>query len=147
MLCSAERSIFISDQKNMELPAKTKVIELNAYYTWMGDDGIARTKVKPMSDVTLKDAKENSIAVNSLHIKKDFPLLIDSRDIRSITKEARDYFSMNNRESHVIAFGIIIGSPLSRIIGNFFMGLNKPRVPTRLFKNEAEALKWLKAYL
>ena len=131
----------------MEAPAKTKKIELSTYTTWMGDDGIARTKVKPMSDITIKEAKENSIAVNSLYEGKTFPLLVDSREIRSISKEARDHFSMNNRESHVIAFAIVIDSPLSKIIGNFFMGLNKPRVPTHLFNSEKDAVKWLKKYL
>jgi hypothetical protein len=130
----------------MRISENTKVIELRAYTTWMGNDGIARTKVKPLSEVTIKDAMENSVAVNSLSNGNDFPLLIDTRDIRSITKEARDYFSMNNRESHVIAFGILIDSPLSKIIGNFFMGLNKPRVPVRLFTSEKEAVTWLQSF-
>jgi hypothetical protein len=129
----------------MDIPSKG-VTEIKAYYTWMGNDGIARTKVKPYTDVTLEEAKENSIAVNALSAGESFPLLIDSRQIRSITKEARDFFSMNNRESCVSAFAIIIDSPLSRIIGNFFMGLNKPRVPARLFTTETEALKWLKEF-
>ncbi len=124
-----------------------KIIETTAYLTWMGKDGIARTTAKPNADVTLKEAKENSIAVNSLSTGQNFPLLVDAREIRSITKEARDLFSLNNRSSYVNSFAIIIGSPLSRIIGNFFMGLNKPRVPVKLFNSEQEALVWLKKYL
>jgi hypothetical protein len=131
----------------MRISENTKVIELKAYTTWMGHDGIGRTKVKPLSEVTINDAKENSMAVNSLSNGNDFPLLIDTREIRSITKEARDFFSMNNRESHVIAFAILIDSPLSKIIGNFFMGLNKPRVPVRLFTSEKEAISWLQSFL
>jgi hypothetical protein len=131
----------------MELPPIGTFTELSAYYTWMGDDGIARTRVKPMAEVTIAEARENSIVVNSLSKGKSFPLLIDSRNIRSISKDARDFFSMNNRDSCIVAFGIIIDSPLSRIIGNFFMGLNKPRVPARLFTDEKEALEWLKEFL
>jgi hypothetical protein len=131
----------------MELPSSEKVIELSAYYTWMGQDGIARTKVKHNADVTIKEARENSAAVNSLAIGKTYPLLVDSRSIRSITKEARDLFSIKNRTSNVIAFAILINSPLSRVVGNFFMGLNKPSVPARLFHTEKEALKWLKQYI
>ena len=122
------------------------MIETAAYFTWMGEEGIARTKVKPKAEVTIVEAKENSIAVNSLFEGKNFPLLIDSRNIKSITKEARDFFSMNNRSSYIVAFAIIIDSPLSKIIGTFFMGLNKPRVPARLFTNEQEAILWLKNY-
>ncbi|MCE3280928.1 MAG: hypothetical protein K0S44_3119 [Bacteroidetes bacterium] len=128
----------------MEIPSNIQVTEITAYYTWMGNDGIARTKVKPRAEVTLAEAKENSVVVNSLSPGNLYPLLIDSRDIKSISKEARDFFSMNNRDSNVSAFAIIIQSPLSRVIGNFFMGLNKPRVPARLFKSEKEAVKWLK---
>lgn len=123
------------------------ITEVTSYYTWMGEDGIARTKVKPNAEVTLEQARENSIAVNALSKGgRTFPLLVDSRAIKSISKEARDFFSMNNRESNVVAFAIIIDSPLSKIIGNFFMGLNKPRVPARLFTRETEALEWLKEF-
>src|ERR1700751_1086967 len=122
-------------------------ISLKAYWTWMGNDGIVRTKVKPLAEVTLAEAVENSKAVNSFYKEKKYPLLIDSRNIKSITKEARDHFSIQNRETSITSFAVIIDSPLSRIIGNFFMGLNKPSVPAKLFNNENEAINWLKQYL
>jgi len=129
----------------MQIPSNA--IEITCFYTWMGEDGIARTKIKPGSEVTLEYAKENSIAVNSLYLGKKFPLLIDSRGIKSMSRDARNQFSTKGRETHVLAFGIVISSPISRVIGNFFMGINKPAVPTRLFENEVEAEKWLKPYV
>jgi hypothetical protein len=36
---------------------------------------------------------------------------------------------------------------VARAIGNFFMGLNKPLIPTRLFTSEAEALGWLREFV
>jgi hypothetical protein len=122
-------------------------INLPSYWTWMGDDGIARTKVKPQAEVTLPQAQENSVAVNSFYTTKKYPLLIDSRNIKSITKEARDHFSIQQRKTSITAFAVLIDSPLSRIIGNFFMGLNKLTVPAKLFTQEQEALDWLKQYL
>lgn len=129
----------------MEVPKNA--IDITGYWTWMGDDGIVRTKVKPGMDITLELAMENSRTVNSLFVDKKFPLLIDSRGIRSMTREGREYFSTRGRETNTCAFGIIIKSPISRSVGNFFLGLNKPAVPTRLFDNEQDALKWLKNYL
>lgn len=131
----------------MEIPADCHVHDLTCYYTWMGKDGIARTKVKPQAEVTIKESLENSKAVNSLRSDKKFPLLIDARHIKSISKEARDNFSIRNRETMINSFAVIIESPLSRIIGNFFMGLNKPSVPAKLFNNEQDAIAWLKQYL
>ena len=120
-------------------------IELRTYWTWMGDDGIVRTKVKLGAEVVLEDAKKNSLAVNSFSLNQ-YPLLIDTTAIKSITKEARDYFSMNNRDSKVVAFAILINSPLSKIVANFFMGLNKPRVPVKIFNDEVKAVDWCKSY-
>lgn len=125
----------------MRIPSES-VIELRTYYTWMGNDSIARTLVKEGAEIVLEDAKANSVAVNGLLGPQKFALIVDTRKIKAITKEARDYFSLNGRESRVIAFAILIDSPLSRIIGNFFMGLNKPRVPVKLFNIETKAVAW-----
>lgn len=121
-------------------------IELRCYWTWMNEEGIAVTKVKPKAEVVLEDAMENSKAVNSFPSNR-YSLLIDTKEIKSITKEARDFFSMKGRDSKVIAFAILIKSPLSTIIANFFMGLNKPRVPVRLFYDEKKALDWCKTHI
>ena len=37
--------------------------------------------------------------------------------------------------------------PLGRMMGNFFINVNKPKAPTRLFDDEAPALAWLKEFL
>ena len=126
----------------MKVPAGA--VELTCFYTWRGEDGIVRTKVKQGAEVGIAEAKENSVAVNSYSVGREkFPLIIDSRGIKSMTRDARNQFSTKGRETFVTSFAIIIDSPLSRVIGNFFMGINKPAVPTRLFDNEDDAKAWL----
>lgn len=122
--------------------AESKITELRCYLTWMGEDGVARTVVKPGAEIELADAAENSEVVSTLGGPARFALLVDTRNIKSITKEARDFFSIRNRDTRVLGFALIIESPLSTIIGNFFMGINKPRVPVRLFSDERKALAW-----
>lgn len=118
-------------------------IEIKAYYTWMGEDGIARTVVKPNIDITLELAVENTVAVTSLFKGEKFPLMIDARPVKSMTYEARHHFSVRGRDTKTNSFGIIVGSSISRVLGNFYLGINKPAVPTKLFDNEVEAAKWL----
>lgn len=129
----------------MQIPKNA--IELRGYYTWMGDDGICRTCVKPNIDITIEDAVNNTKAVTSLYVDKKFPLLIDSRLIKSMSYEARHHFSVRDRETKTCAFGIIISSSVSRVLGNFYLGITKPLVPTRLFENETEAIEWLKQFV
>ncbi|WP_341907147.1 hypothetical protein [Fluviicola taffensis] len=117
---------------------------LTCYFTWMGEDGIARTKVKPGSEVKLEHAQENSVVVNSFYIDRKYPLLIDARGIRSISRDARNFFTTNGRQTNTLAFAIIIDSSVSRVVGNFFLGINKPAVPTKLFLDEPNAVEWLR---
>jgi hypothetical protein len=113
----------------------------------MGDDGICRTKTKPDAVVNLKEAVENSMAVDSFYEGKKFPILIDARQVKSMAKEARAHFSTNGRKTNINAMAIMVKSPLSRVIGNFFMGLNKPPVPAKLFDDESEAVIWCKQFV
>ena len=121
-------------------------IETSTFWTWMGDDGICRTKTKPMAEIELADAIENTIAVTGFYTSKKFPLLIDARPIKYMSREARKHFSTNDRETVINSFAVMVKSPLSKVIGNFFMGINKPEVPARLFDKEEDALNWLKKF-
>lgn len=125
----------------MKIPANA--CEVRCYYTWMGDDGIARTKVKLNAEVSVEDAMENSKVVNGFYVNEKFPLLIDARGIKSISREARSFFTTNGRETNTMAFAIVIDSSVSKVVGNFFLGINKPAVPTKLFLNEKAAIEWL----
>lgn len=129
----------------MQIPKDA--IEVKGYFTWMGKDGIARTCVKQGIDITLEYALENTHVVSSFFKGKKYPILIDSRGIGSMSYEARRHFSVRGRDTKTSAFGIIIGSTVSRVLGNFYLGINKPTVPTKLFDNEEEATEWLKQFL
>ncbi len=39
---------------------------------------------------------------------------------------------------------LIVGSALSRALGSFFIGLTRPKVPTKLFDNIENGVEWLK---
>ena len=47
----------------------------------------------------------------------------------------------------VSAVALIVGTPLSRMMGNFFLTVSKPMAPTRLFDDEASALAWLQEFV
>ena len=125
---------------------ESHLIELRCYTTFMGEDGIARSIVKANAEIELDDAIANSKAVNALFKGEKFPLLIDSTLIKSMSKEARKYLSVNNRATNITSFAVIVKSSLSSIIVNFFFKLQKPSVPAKLFTNEKDALSWLKKY-
>ena len=115
--------------------------------TWMGEDGIIRGVHLPDTEETLEDAKENMAATAKIGAGKRCPILVDLRRVKSIDRQAREYYGRGDQAEVVRAVALLIDSPLSRAIGNFILGINKPRIPVKLFTSEAEALDWLRGFL
>jgi hypothetical protein len=122
-------------------------VEVRTHIIWLEDDGIVRVKVKPNIHITLQDAQVAMRAISEVCGGKTRPALVDMRGLVGMDREARLFFAGEETAKVEAAAALIIESPLSKAIGNFFMGLNKPIFPTRLFTSETEALAWLKGFL
>lgn len=121
------------------------VVESRVFTTFLKDN-LCYSIVKENAVIELEDAENNSIDVKTISKGKIYPIFVDIRAIKEIKKEARDHFTMKNRQPGVSAIAILINSPVSRIIGNFFMGINKPSVPSQLFTSEEKAITWLNQF-
>jgi len=99
------------------------------------------------AEVTLDDARANVALCLQRNEGRRRPLLVDLREVKSQTAEARAYLAGREGVQVSQAVGLLIGSPVSRVLGNFYLGLNKPSVPTRLFTSEEEAQAWLRSFL
>ncbi len=115
---------------------------------WDSENKIVRCEL--FRDQTSEElAKENVDAQESIRDglnRVKTRVLIDMTAIAEISKEARDYFANERTASIQRATALLISSPVSRVIGNFFMGLNKPITPTRLFTDPQKAIQWLHTY-
>lgn len=115
---------------------------------WLGDDGIVRVvSTFPQGKMTLAEAKEVFSAILKVSKGKKRPLFVDIRDIKSADRESREYTASEGVSSVLSAMALLIGSPISKVIGNFFLGLNKPKFPVKIFTSEAEAIRWLKGFI
>lgn len=74
---------------------------------------------------------------------KDFPLLIHTNKMKHITREAREYLASEEGCQKIKSCAILTDSILTKVIANFFLQINKPLVPSKLFTNEESARKWL----
>jgi hypothetical protein len=77
---------------------------------------------------------------------KTYPCLSDIRNIKSLSKEARVYFAGPAGAKLMTACAILIDSPVSKLIGNFFISISKPIIPNKIFNKKEEALKWLEQF-
>jgi len=137
---------FQPDRASSRTRTPVKKHDLHGFTTWRMNEGIIRTEVKADIDIILPYAIENSLIVNELCRGRKHPLLIDLKNLKSITPEAREYFSARDRESDISAFAFIIHSTFQRMVGNIFIQFNRPARPTKLFNDENSALEWLSTY-
>jgi hypothetical protein len=70
--------------------------------------------------------------------------LMDISKIRSMSRDALAHYAGPKGLEMFFAMALVVGSPLSRVLGNFFLGLKKPLLPTRLFSNLEDARAWLR---
>jgi hypothetical protein len=74
------------------------------------------------------------------------PIFSDSRRVKDFEKDARQYLASDENTKYVSAGAILISSQLQKIIGNFFLFINRPNVPSKLFNEKNEAIAWLNEY-
>jgi hypothetical protein len=72
--------------------------------------------------------------------------VVDLTNIKTVSKESRNIYSGDEMGNILKAAALIVGNPVSRIMGNFYMGINKTKMPVRMFTRISDAKKWLKEF-
>ena len=73
-------------------------------------------------------------------------LLVYNQGVVRMDKKAREYLSSGDGVKGIIAAGIVVGSPFTSFMANFFVSVNKPKMPVRVFSNSEDALTWLQKF-
>lgn len=108
-----------------------------------GPEKILYTECFPGTVMTLEDGQESTRISAEMINYEARPLLCDLTNVVRMSQECRKHFAGAEHAKTFTKAALIVTSPISKVIGNFFLGLNKPLKPTRLFTNREEGLKWL----
>lgn len=109
------------------------------------NDGIAYCIFKKIEEVDIIMA--HAIVADRVDFFDNisYPCLFDITNIKKTTKEARDYLAKEGNEL-VVASAIVVSSPMLKMMANFYVMVNKPQNPSRLFTNTDEAILWLNQF-
>jgi hypothetical protein len=112
---------------------------------WLRPDGIVHLVWGPRVTMGLEDAVAAVAAMTKLTGGRRSPLLVDTHDAGAQDRPARVEFV--RRGDLVSAVALIVATPLSRMMGNFYLNVSKPMAPTKLFDDETSALAWLQGFV
>lgn len=120
-----------------------RTIETATATVGLRDDGILEIRMKDGAEDTLETVKEIVKAVITL-VAEPVPVLAVLGGMRSVTAEARAYVAGNDELlARVSRTALVVGSPVSRVIGNVYFKMNRSETSTRLFSSEGDAVSWL----
>lgn len=125
----------------METIIETKVGKISVM-----PDGIIRVDGNPDVHIEQKDMDENYAAFKTLVKGKDAPFLVIFGENASISREAREKFADWERSKIKRAEALVTPQLHHKLIARHHISSDKPEHPTKVFNNEAKALKWLKQF-
>ena len=74
--------------------------------------------------------------------EKYYALVDMTRHVDS-TAEARNYYAASEYARYRYADALVIESLATRLVINFYLSINKPPVPSKMFTDKEDAMKWL----
>lgn len=112
------------------------------------DEGIVVTRIEAGVQQSLADARLNLAATVDACARKKRPLLVDISRCLPLEPEVRHYFTGEVLVESFLALALVVeATPFGRMMGNIYLRVARPGIPTRLFADEPSALGWLRTFL
>lgn len=113
----------------------------------LAPEGYIRVEIFTDAKQDIEDAKKNMQACIDVGGGTKRPLLTDIRFCQPLTPEARRYYSGKALNDSFTALAILIeSSHFGMMMGNVYLRIAKPGIPTQLFQDDQKAIGWLMRY-
>lgn len=116
--------------------AKIKVTKL--------EDGLVENYFKAGDTIEVEDIIDLRKANLLIMQEKPYTVLVAAEELTSFSRETREFIANKKFAGITIAKALLISGLGQRIIGNFYMQINKPFIRTRLFTEREKAIAWLR---
>lgn len=123
-----------------------ELFETTAATIRVRDDGILHVVARPGTRFDGPLTEELFATYESVGTGGPFLVLNDIRGVASSSPESRDLASSDRSTALHTALALVVDSRISRMMGNLFLTLSRPKFPTRLFSDEDAATRWLLAH-
>ncbi len=69
--------------------------------------------------------------------------IVDTTSPYDSTPDSRSFYAESDYSKHRYADAFIVNSLPMRLLVNFFISFNKPKIPSKMFNNEKNANEWI----
>lgn len=131
----------------MTIESEQKKIITLKFEVSLLEDGVVENYIKPGNIVEAEDLEELKKISSELAGYKPYVILVTSGELASFSKEARELSASKAFITNAKAKAIVVDSIAKKIIGNFYLNVNKPYLQTKLFSEKEKALQWLRTFV
>lgn len=122
----------------------TERVELSCGAVWFDGADVMWVELTDGLRLDATTTREVIDARRELSQGRAWPVLADIRGLRGATRAARRMSASDEVAAITTRMALLVGSSVSEVVGNFFLKVNRPRFPTRLFRSPERALAWLR---
>src|ERR1700690_465641 len=111
-------------------------------------DGVIEVRCGDLAIYSIEKVKENHTCIEKFAEGKKVLVLTIAGIYTHVLPEARAYTAKGPHKNYIAAEAFLITSFPQWVLGNFFLRVNRPIVPAKVFliKDKEKAEKWLKKY-
>ncbi len=126
-------------------PDGSSSIDTSAARIEVEADGVVVIHVKAGVDLKEEHMRE-ILAARFTLVPRAAAVLVDARYVRSMTRASMELSANPDVRPFTARLGVLVESPVSVVLTNFFMVFIRPPYPTRLFRDESAARSWLRLF-
>lgn len=110
------------------------------------EDGIIEIDCSNNYEYSVNDVKENWAIIKELAKGKKILVFNNMPEFTTASKEAREFVAKGEHKDFIAAEAFVIQSLAQKILGNFYLKINNPVVPAKIFTNKEDAVQWLDTF-
>lgn len=127
----------------IEAPFLIRKLENNVGSVSLWSNGILHTHTNAEIEVNVEICENIYQMALKITGGKSYPNLFTFTQYVIPDSESRNFMLLPKRLALSCADALVITSLPQKIIGNFYLKINQPSIPTSLFSKEEDAIKWL----
>lgn len=118
-----------------------------AFTIKLRSDGIVHSHTSGAIEWGVESLKKFSIVMGQMINHRQAPLLITLDEFAIPPVDAREFWALKEACPYASADAYIATNVGHSIIGNFYLKINKPGRPTKMFTKQDDAIQWLRTFL
>lgn len=118
-------------------------VELEKAVIQLIDNRVLENRIKDHVQIEVEDI----VAIKKAHMQltkgESYVVLVYSGEFSSISKEARELSAGDEYVKETIAKALLVNSLGQKLVVNFYLSVNRPKIKTKMFLDKKKALEWL----